>query len=108
MLVALLDVLSPEIDKLFQGAPDLNEFAGILVFSRELNGFPIKVKIGNAALRNNWTAGISPSILKKVLNRIKRLDFHAPPAFLRSQRRVCGACVFCRDWSHFAECKAAK
>jgi hypothetical protein len=45
--IALKNVLDPEINKLFQGASDLNAFAGILILSRELNRLRLEVKVGN-------------------------------------------------------------
>jgi hypothetical protein len=85
--IALKNVLDPEINKLFQGASDMNAFAGILILSHELNSLRLEVKVGNTALSNDRTAGISAPILKKVLNRIKGSDFDAPPAFLLGQHR---------------------
>jgi len=54
-------VLGPEINKIFQRASDLNDFAGILIFCREFNRS--LVNFGHTALSNDRTAGISPAIL---------------------------------------------
>src|ERR1041385_4089280 len=85
MLVALQNVLSPEVNKVLQGTPDLNDLAGTLIFSPKLNA--LLVDVGYSALSNDRTAGISSAILKKVLDRLKRLNFYAPPAFLLSEHR---------------------
>lgn len=60
-------MLSPEINKVLQGTPDLNDLGGTLLFGPKLNG--LLVDVGYSALGNDRTAGISSAILKKVLNR---------------------------------------
>jgi hypothetical protein len=80
MLVAIQDMLSPPLNKLFLRALHINLAVQLLVLVPEPYGS--LCNLGNAMLRDWGPSGISARVLEEMLLVFEGLNVDAPPTFL--------------------------